>query len=159
MIKKLAFLIYGPESSGNHITRTFLKAMDCSIGGNSVPFGSIDGKTHLPDMLGLAHKCEKEGWSVVWVIPIRDFHCMAKSKIHRNRAKDLDAAFLQIKNEYRYIFDVILKHGGDYFLLPMNVLFEHPEYLALELQHLYDVGRYKPIKIYDADAKHRESLN
>ncbi len=117
------------------------------------------GKLYSP-LLEIAKRFENEGYQVIWIIPIRDFYCAIKSKKNAKRCKNIDDGWKNLQREYKYIFDAIIKHGGNFWLIPTSIIFTYPEIIVKEMKNFYGlkVDTNNLNQIFDADRKWRNRI-
>lgn len=177
---KRVFLVIGPERSGNHLVKRMFVMAGCEgtynfnqpldaflfkqkklsditesqdiVHGDSMPARL----TEWTDWVECAKRYEKEGYKIHWIIPVRDFLCIKGAKESVGMIRDSDP-ISQIQNEYREVFRQVLTHGGFFWLVPISMVLDHPEYAIKEMKILFDLEVPEKFidKVYDANAKHR----
>jgi hypothetical protein len=158
-VKSKVFLVYGPENSGNHLIRDFLKTFDVETDGNSVPC-SINLGEMMPDIEKDIEYYRDKGKYVIVIVPIRDYYCMAQSKLRHGFATSFERAIQQIQEEYSYIFKTLVNTKVNFLLIPFSFLINNYEHLCREMKLFFNIRPKKDFRnqLFDSNKKHMEEL-
>lgn len=185
---KKAFIICGPETSGTRLTRMcFLKAGVQEVGFDMGPALDVfERDTHLLlmkqskevfarrsiphgwkrgepiDMLDIAKYhigFLKQGFDPYWIVPIRNFHALARAKEKKRRKDDKRESIDVVTGQYNYIFARLIDVGAAYYFFNVSALMLNVERELIGLERwtgvrfpLADIER----EVYDADKKYYE---
>jgi len=95
---------------------------------------------------------------VCWVICIRDWFFLWKSKLNQKRKGSANDAQIAICDEYIHVFEQLLLIDSSYYLFSTSLLFLNPERALIGLSAWtglkFPMDKIKE-NIYDADAKYK----
>jgi len=147
---KIAIIVVGPESSGNHLCYALLKGLV------SVPLpGDVQHEIHTEELLqarinenaGLPHiilqksmPCNKEWWNIVDMVSIlhkvgyqsrfilvtRNHHATCKSLMNRHAPDTIDEATGWIDKAWACIFSSLLSYQGIFMITSYESLCYEP---------------------------------
>ena len=150
---KRVFIIIGPESSGTRVvTRLFIKAgcfgegkhlqaLDKFIKGEIKNLKKFSGnadtivfRRSIPHGVNPVwikfNQIEKlfteQGYKVFWIVTMRDWSSLARSKVRRGHKKNLKEAKESVKKEYSYIASGLVSRTN-YYMLMISDLFKKPK--------------------------------
>jgi hypothetical protein len=171
---KRAFLVYGPESSGNRLVTRLLVACGCYGDGthtqrlNEGPpdtdldivwFRSVPYARVWPNLVDQIDQVKRYGYEPIILILSRDVYATAQSQIRVGHAKSLEAAYRSIQAAYKIIFDAITHHNVDYVMVSYESLFvRQSEYLGWLLDYL-ELELQQPIEqVTDQNGKYYKEI-
>jgi hypothetical protein len=142
MFNNSAFLVCGPESSGNHLAAQVLCLAGC-LGSwtdehqwfnKEIPpaqqplvwaFSYPRDRRWVPMNL-IAYQVVHAGYMPRLVLPMREVQAMCKSQVARGRVEDETTAFNSARVGLTRIFQHIIGMGLDYYWLPYTALTVNP---------------------------------
>lgn len=148
---KRAFLVYGPESSGNRLMTRILVACGCYGDGahrqrlndwppppdieqiawhRSVPYGGA-----WPNLQKQTDMVRQAGFYPTVLIMTRDWCATAMSQLHAPHVPDIDTGYEHIELAYLHIFGAVIGRGLPYVMVSYEAL-QRREYLDWLLSHL-----------------------
>ena len=173
---KRAFLVYGPESSGNRLMTRVLVACGCYGDGSHhqrlndrppprdadkiVWFRSVPYAHAWPNLTGHIDQVLRYEYQPTILVMNRDVYAIARSQVRTGHVRDIAAAYRSITTAYRIIFDAINQMNANYLMVSYESLFiRQPDYLGWLLAHI-GLTLESPIEeITDQNAKHYGGAN
>lgn len=137
---KKAFIVCGPESSGNHLMTSVLIKHGCQLelkldftppkDGLVVWQGSMPKDTRWYSISDVAKKYRKYDYDVVLIVLSRSWFAMASSQVKNHRPNNLDEAYAAIRRAYRHIFSEIEKINLKYVVVNYeSLIYEQDKFL------------------------------
>lgn len=130
---KTAYLVTGPESSGNRMLLSILLQAGCVdhtkqaepdwknlIPNTNGPIALMRSMPHAKDWYslgGLTDLLKSFGYSVKIIIPVRDWTSVCKSQVAIQYASDEVTAKAKIDRAYKHLFNAITANSLDYLLV------------------------------------------
>lgn len=167
-----AFLVYGPESSGNRLVHRILIEMGClGDGGHVQEFDSYIPKPTKPivwgrsvpsdyiwpNIRGEIHNVQLNGYDPVGIVLFRDWYAMSRSQLKQGRVRTLQHANQNIKKAYEHIFNELV---CPYIILSYENIILHPQETVKILSETFGLP-YVILKekIADGNKKYYDQLN
>ena len=146
----IAYLVFGPESSGNRLMTRILVGCGCFGDGdhrqrlNTAPpppgvhiawHRSVPYAKGWPDLCHLIDIVRAAGYMPMGLVMTRDINAVAHSQVNAPHVPDLEIAHKHITRAYRLIFDSLNKRDTPFCMVSYESL-SNPGYLAWLLEHL-----------------------
>lgn len=176
-----AFLVCGPESSGNKLTTQLFCMAGCAgtwtepqdlnhfVAGREHDITKIIGKAQVlvyiqsipggpiyrPDLPAIKRRFESAGFPTSTIIVSRDWHACTKSKLLHGHQSSLTTAWSELEQEWIHVGQCLL-HLRPFYILSTSYLFLSPTRALIGLEHFTGLQFPKSARalIDDADAKH-----
>jgi len=169
-MSRLAVVIFGPESAGNHLLVECMVRAGCqgdsanpyywdkqSPGANRVVEGkSIPFADTWPDITAIIERWQSRGYAVRIVVITRNWPVLMRSQVSHRHVRDATESRQSLQRAYCYIFAAIDRHRVEYAICHYDRLVAEPD---AELGGLLDwlgLPRIDTRFIYDGNRHYAE---
>jgi hypothetical protein len=166
-MKKVAFLVFGPESSGTRmVTSAFIAAgcAGCDTHGQKFDRSGPEGDLIVwrrsfphgdqwPDAVKMIEELRDDGYRVRVVVTTRDWYCLAASQVERCHSCNTRTAVKAIQTAYQKIFAAIAASEADFTMVSYESLAQRPKEGVAGLMRLVGLHAVE-IDIVDGNDKH-----
>lgn len=180
MMPKRAYVVVGPESSGNRLLTALLVRAGCAgAGSTSQPFDlpteedpavllrSYPHGNEWPDLAAICGELRNRGYVVRVLVLVRDPWCVVQSQRTRQQHPE-QLAWANIRHAYTTLFGQLAPLNIWWTLVPYEALVLHPveavrrllEMIDLPAENLegpFEVDGLSRLSIEDANAAHYDS--
>lgn len=169
---KRAYLVCGPESSGNRLTLSILQAAGCKPHTKQAeprwqslkPEGdTISLMRSMPHggkwdcIKGLLNHLESFGYQVVTLVPVRDITCIVSSQVSIRYTKDQEAGMEKVRRAYSHVLNALIQSKAEFYLVPYESLVLHPKQAANSLLSVLGLPSLAAFHAFDQNLKHYTS--
>lgn len=166
---KRAFLVSGPESSGNRLVLSLLEESGCvNLTADAEPDWNAlqpEGETialmrSMPhggrwdSIWRLVRHIESFGYTTTVLVPVRDNHCVADSQAEIKYAESYEDGLARVSRAYSHVIGACVLARLDYHLVPYESLVLHPKQAGNALLVLLGMPKVRKFHATDENRKH-----
>ena len=167
-MNRRAFLVCGPESSGNRLMTRLLVAAGCYGDGahfqrldRAIPvhehqivwMRSVPHAHEWPDLSGMVHQLRGLNYTVQVVVMSRDWTAVARSQVAAGHAPDEATALSNIREAWRHIFTHLNLVDVPYVVVNYESLVQRPSAALAGVMALFGLPLPEHEYIYDGNVK------
>lgn len=139
---KRAYLVVGPESSGNRLMTRLLVAAGCQGEGDHVQrwdthppvseepivwLRSVPHARQTPDIVAMVRRLWARGYKVKVVVMLRDWHSTLASQVRMGHVKSKDQGQRHIRDAYVWIFSQVAEASVPFYVVSFEALVARPD--------------------------------